>query len=112
MRKDVGAMSETEERIKREWMKTHAGSGFEDLYEHEWDTMIAEVEGAAAARALTAASEDFRKAAAAGVEPVLNLTAASLLAQRAKKVARGESVSPAYDSSITRARAAEIRETG
>lgn len=32
--------SETEQRIKREWLATHAGSGFEDLYESEWDRMI------------------------------------------------------------------------
>lgn len=35
--------SETAERIKREWLATHAGSGFEDLYEAEWDRMIAQV---------------------------------------------------------------------
>lgn len=35
--------SETAERIKREWLATHAGSGFEDLCEAEWDRMIAQV---------------------------------------------------------------------
>lgn len=35
--------SETAERIKREWLATHAGSGFEELYEAEWDRMIAQV---------------------------------------------------------------------
>lgn len=35
-------MSETSERIKREWMTTHEGSGFEDLYEEEFDKMLNE----------------------------------------------------------------------
>lgn len=42
------------------------------------------------ASALREAAEGFRRAAASGVEPVLNLTAARLLTQRAEKVEAGE----------------------
>lgn len=51
---------------------------------------MSEARNAIKAEALREAAEDFRRAAASGVEPVLNLTAARLLFSRAERVEAGE----------------------
>lgn len=59
--------SETAERIKREWLATHAGSGFEDLYEAEWDRMIAQVRAETVEYVAQIATDTLRMCQAGGV---------------------------------------------
>lgn len=60
-------MSETAERIKREWLATHAKTGFEDLYEAEWGRMIAQVRAEAVEHVEQIADNTLRMCQRGGV---------------------------------------------